>query len=442
MNYKETMEYVEDINQYGSVLGLENIRNLLQQLGNPQDQLKFIHIAGTNGKGSILSFVSTVLTCAGYKVGRYISPTIFEYRERIQINGKMISKTDLASYMTRIKESVDQMVEKGLPHPTPFEIETALSFLYFQEKNCDIVVLETGLGGLMDATNVITTTVLAVLTTISMDHMAFLGDSLEKIAFQKSGIIKNGCYVISAQQELPAMKVIQEECEKVQVPLKIVDMDAVKNVKCTLQKQSFSYGSDMKNMEISLLGTYQIKNAALAIEVIKGLRELGYQISDRMLRKGLLETQWLGRFSIIAKRPMFIVDGAHNEDAAKQLAQTIQFYFTNKKIIYIMGILKDKEYDKIIQETYSFAEHIITVTTPHNSRAMPAYELAQVIQSYHGKVTVADSLQEAVEISYLLADKDSVIIAFGSLSYLGELITIVEHRDNIRRDTHGRSEQD
>ncbi|MDD2973413.1 MAG: bifunctional folylpolyglutamate synthase/dihydrofolate synthase [Lachnospiraceae bacterium] len=446
MNYKETMEYIEEMTKYGSVLGLENMRNLLQCLNNPQEELKFVHIAGTNGKGSTLSFISTVLTCAGYKVGRYISPTIFEYRERIQINGKMISKVELAAYMTRIKDAVEQMTEEGLPHPTPFEIETALSFLYFKEKKCDIVVLETGLGGREDATNIITTTLVAVLTNISMDHMAFLGETLEKIAYQKAGIIKNGCYVISAKQETTAMQVVEEVCREQQAALTVVNQAGIKSVKSSLTKQSFSYESAnhilYKKMEISLLGTYQIKNAILAIEVLGRLQKLGYSISEKALRKGLLETVWIGRFTVIARNPLFIVDGAHNEDAARQLRDTIEFYFTNKKIIYIMGILKDKEYGKIIQETYSYGTHIITVTTPKNPRAMPAYELAQEIQPYHNSVTVADSLQEAVEMSYLLADKDSVIIAFGSLSYLGELIRIVEHRDDIRRDTHGRSEQD
>lgn len=425
MNYKETMDYVEEINQYGSVLGLENMKNLLDYLGNPQEKLKFIHIAGTNGKGSVLSFISTILKCAGYKVGRYISPTIFEYRERIQINGKAISKLELASFMTRIREAVQEMQEAGLPHPTAFEIETALGFLYFKEKNCDVVVLETGLGGRLDATNVIQTTILAVLTTISMDHMAFLGDTLAKIAGEKAGIIKNGCYVVSAQQNSEAMEVIRSVCREQKAHLYTVSEEQLKKEKHTLLKQTFTY-KERKDIEISLLGFYQMKNAILALEAIEVLKQIGFQISEKVLRKGMLETEWPGRFTVIGKKPLFIVDGAHNEDAAKQLAKTIQFHFTNKRIIYIMGILKDKEYDKIIQETYVYAEHIITVTTPCNDRALPAYELAKAIQPYHKNVTAADSLKEAVEISYLLADKDTVIIAFGSLSYLGELIHIVE----------------
>lgn len=438
MNDRETEAYVEEINQYGSTFGLSNIHNLLQFLDNPQDALLFIHIAGTNGKGSTLAFISTILKCAGLKVGRYISPTLFDYRERIQINGRMISKKDLASYMTRIKESITDMQKAGFPHPTAFEIETALSFLYFKEKGCELVVLETGLGGLLDATNIIKTTLVAVLTSISMDHMAFLGNSLEQIAIQKAGIIKDKCYVVCNEQEKEVMAVIEGICEKKGNILRIAKKSDLTNVRYGLKVQMFNY-KEWKKIKIALAGTYQIENAIVSLEVINALRALDFTITKNAIYKGFMETIWPGRFTIIADSPLFIIDGAHNENAAKQLADSIRFYFTNKRIIYIIGVLKDKQYDKIIQETYAYAEQIITISTPNHKRGMPAYELAQEIQPYHDSVTVADSLQEAVEISYLLADKDSVIIAFGSLSYLGELATIVQSRDKIRRDSHGRS---
>lgn len=439
MNYKETMDFIEETNQYGSVLGLENIKILLEYLGNPQDELKFIHIAGTNGKGSVLAFLSTILKCEGYRVGRYCSPTIFEYRERIQINERAISKVSLADYMTRVREAVTRMVDAGLQHPTIFEIETALAFLYFKEKACDIVVLETGFGGTTDATNVVRTTVAAVITSIGMDHMAVLGNTLSEIAGNKAGIIKNDCYVITTDQVPEAMAVLQEKCQKMSVPLVIASEQKAKGVKYGIKKQSFTYG-EYRNLEITLAGTYQIANAVLVIETIKTIARRGFPVSEKALYKGLSETVWSGRFSVIAQKPYFIADGAHNADAARRLAESIRFYFTNKKIIYIMGILKDKEYDKIIRETYPYAEHIIAVTTPHNQRAMQAYELAAEIKNYHNSVTAADSLPEAVEMSYLLADKETIIIAFGSLSYLGELITIVKNRTIIRSDTHGRPE--
>lgn len=432
MNYGETLKYAEELKQYGSVPGLANISALLEAIGNPQEDLQFIHIAGTNGKGSLLAFLSTILSKAGFRVGRYLSPTIFEYRERVQVNGKMISKAGLVSCMTRIREAAEGLVQKGLPHPTAFEMETALAFLYFKEKNCHIVVLETGLGGTLDATNVVKNTIAAVLTPISMDHMDFLGDSLEEIAANKAGIVKEGCRVISAWQKEAVMEVINRTCQQLSCPLQVVCPEEIKAVKYGIKRQSFSY-QQYKHLDISLAGTYQISNGALAVEVILQLNQMGYAVSERALRQGLKETLWPGRFSVISQKPFFILDGAHNEAAAARLAESIRFYFTNKHIIYIMGILKDKEYDKIIRETYPYAASIITVTTPGNPRAMPAYELALAVKEYRTNVTAADSLQEAVEMSYLLADKDSVIIAFGSLSYLGEMSNIVNQRNNPKK---------
>ncbi|MCM1047685.1 MAG: bifunctional folylpolyglutamate synthase/dihydrofolate synthase [Clostridiales bacterium] len=441
MNYIEAMEYIGSIQRYGSVLGLQNMQRLCERLGNPQESLKFVHIAGTNGKGSVLAYVSTVLWTAGYKVGRYISPTIQDYRERFQINGKSIAKTKFCAYLEQVKQAVWQMEAEGLSHPTPFEIETAIAFLYFADKKCDIVVLETGLGGRLDATNIISTTVCAVLTSISMDHMAVLGKSLEEIAKQKAGIIKDNCRVVSCRQKLEAAKVIEDTAKAHGARLTVADSAMASHIKYGLSKQSFSYGK-YKKLEITMSGEYQIDNAVLALEVINALQDEGFKISEDKLRQGLLLTKWLGRFSVIGKKPLFIIDGAHNEDAAKRLAESVRFYFTNKRIIYIMGVLADKEYDKIISETYELAQHIIAIKPPHNARALDAYELAAALKEYHNSVTVADSISEAVEMAYLLAGKDSdtVIIAFGSLSYLGELIYIVEHRDALKGDFHGRSE--
>lgn len=440
MNYQEAMRYIEEISRYGSVPGLDNIRELLIRLGNPQEELKFVHIAGTNGKGSTLAYISTVLAHAGYKTGRYISPTISDYRERIQINGRMISRKDLCAYMGYIRKAAEEMCAEGLVHPTIFEVETALAFLYFKEKGCDIVVLETGLGGTLDATNIITTTIAAVLTSISMDHMAFLGTTLEKIAENKAGIIKNGCYVISMKQEEAAMDVIRRKCDALGCALTVADSTNAKKIKYGINKQRFSY-KEYKDIVIHMAGRYQIDNCVLAIETLRVLAEAGYPIKEKKLLAGLEMTQWHGRFEVIGTKPLFLADGAHNADAAEKLADSIQFYFTDKRIIYIIGVLRDKEYDKIIEATCQEAEHIITITPPDNPRAMQAYELAQEVRKYHSGVTAADSLQEAVELAYLLAGKDSVIIAFGSLSYLGALTELVQNKHQIRRDSHGKSDK-
>ena len=442
MNYREAMEYMEELGQYGTVMGLTTMRELCARLGNPQDQLKFVHIAGTNGKGSVLAYVSTVLHTAGYRVGRYISPAVRDYRERFQIGDRMITQAALCNNLQQVKEAAEAMAAEGLPHPTAFEVETAVAFLYFLDKQCDIVVLETGLGGEQDATNVVNTTLVAAFASISMDHMDILGDSLEKIATVKAGIIKNKCYVISAKQSPDVMKVLRQVAALKKAKFFTADVTRAKNVRYGVTKQHFTYDK-YKNVEITMLGQFQIENAVVALEVLAALGRLGYPVAEDKLLQGFLAAQWRGRFDVIGKKPLFIADGAHNEDASEKLAESIRFYFTNKRIIYIMGMLRDKEYDKVIRNTYEMAEHIITVTPPVRDRALHAYDLAQAVRQYHNSVTVADSVQEAVEIAYLLAgqDKECIIIAFGSLSYLGELMYVVEHRDTIRRDSHGRSEE-
>ncbi len=442
MNYREAMEYIEQLKPLGSVMGLESIRSLCRRLGNPQNRLKFVHIAGTNGKGSVLSYISTVLQAAGYKVGRYISPAVLDYRERFQVDGRMITQSGLCKYLEAVRKAAQEMVEAGETHPTLFEVETAAAFLYFLDKGCDIVVLETGLGGSLDATNVIDTTVAAVFTSISMDHMEILGESLEQIALAKAGIIKNKCYVISAKQQPEVMKVLRQAAAFRRAKFFTADAAKAKNVKSGVTKQHFSYDK-YKNLEISMLGQFQIENAVVAVETITMLGRCGFPVPEEKLREGMMQAKWPGRFQVIGKKPFFIADGAHNEDAARKLVESIRFYYPDRKIIFIMGMLRDKEYDKVIRITFALAKHIITVTPPIRERALSAYELAQAAGEYHDSVTVADSVQEAVEIAYLLAgeDKDTVIIAFGSLSYLGELMNIVEHRDTIRRDSHGRSEQ-
>lgn len=437
MNETQVMEYIERMGSLGIVPGLDSIRELCRRLENPQKELKFIHVAGTNGKGSVSAYIAAVLQEAGYRVGRYISPVIFGYRERIQVNGQKITKKALCQRVEQIKTICDGMVCEGLPQPTSFEIETALGFLYFLEKNCDIVVLETGMGGLLDATNIVENTVAAVLTSISMDHMKFLGNTLEEIAEQKSGVMKRGCAVVSADQKSEIAGVILRKAKDMSCSVAFVDPRKICNVQYGLERQRFDYGS-RKKLEISLAGRYQVENAALAVEVIDVLGEKGFSVTEEQLRKGLRETRWPGRFTMIKKRPIFIVDGAHNEDAAKRLAESVTFYFTNRKIIYIMGVLRDKEYDKIIALTHTYADHIITVTPPGNPRALPAYELAQEVSRVHQKVTAVDSLEEAVEMSLLLADSEDVIIAFGSLSYLGRLMEIADETFGKAAKRNGR----
>ena len=435
MNFKEMMEYMESIKGCGIVPGLSSITELCKRLGNPQDAVSFVHIAGTNGKGSVLAFLSSILKCAGYRVGSYHSPAVFTYCERIQINGRAISQKALCECMEEVKAACDAMTAEGFAQPTPFEVETAAAFLHFRKNACDIVVLETGMGGREDATNLVNTTKAAVLTPIGMDHMQFLGDTPEKIAAHKAGIIKNGCYVITAGQKPEILAEIEKEAAQKRCPLTITG--EAQKIKYGLEKQSFSYqdasGKRYEGLEISLAGKYQIENAALAVETAGRLALCGYPVSEKQLRKGLAEASWRGRFQIAGKRPLLVLDGAHNEEAAKKLAESIRFYFTNKRIVYIMGMLKDKECEKVVAETCAYAEQIITITPPDNSRALSAMDLAQIVKEYHPHVTAAGSLEEGVEMAYLLADKADVILCFGSLSYLGRLAKVVEERQKNRR---------
>ena len=443
MRYEDAITYIEECNLLGSVPGLDSIRNLTGALGNPQDGLKFIHVAGTNGKGSVSSFIGTVLQCGGYRVGRYISPTIYTYRERFQVNGRMIGKKELGEEMAIIKEACDALVLDGKPHPTSFEIETALAFHYFLKKQCDMVVLETGMGGTLDATNIIENPLLCVLTSISMDHMQYLGETLTDIAGNKCGIIKEGCTVVSSLQDEEAELVIKKVCEEKEAKLIFADASLAEYISLgkkgspSLEKQAFIF--EGKQYEISLLGKYQIENAVIAIKALEELHAMGYEkITDAKVKKGLYDTEWKGRFTLLANKPYFVVDGAHNVAAAKKLVRSMQFYFTNRKIVYIMGMFRDKEYEKVIQITAPLASQIITVATPGNPRALPAVELAHAVSKVNPHVTSADSLEEAVEMSYLFADKESVIIGFGSLSFLGELMNIVENNRTVRSDTHGK----
>lgn len=445
MTYQEVMDYIEELKVYGSVPGLDNIRNLCDKLGNPQKDLSFVHIAGTNGKGSVLAFLSEVLKEAGYRTGRYISPTLFEYRERIQVNNRSISKKELCVQMTRLKEICRELEEEGKPHPTAFEIETAMAFQYFKEQKCQIVVLETGLGGLLDATNIVTNTLAAVFTSISMDHMGVLGRTLQEIAEHKAGIMKPGATAVALKKDMEVIAVLQKKAALLGIPFITVEPDQATGIKRNLTKQTFSY-KEYKNLTISLVGAYQIENALLAAQTIRVLKEKGFQIPDQAVYKGFERTSWQGRFQVLAKRPYFIADGAHNRDGAKYLAKTIRLYFTNRKIIYIIGMLRDKEQDEILKETAFLASQVLTVPTK-GERGLSAYDLACKAKEYHEHVTASDSVEEAVEMAYLLADKDTVIIAFGSLSYLGGLIQMVEKinvqkgRNDIGRDSHGKQRE-
>ena len=423
MNYEEAMNFIQNTSKFGSVLGLDIIKELLERLGNPQDQLKVVHIAGTNGKGSTLAFLAGIFRESGYRAGRYVSPASFCYEERFRINEENISKEDLCFYMEKIKKISDEMVRDGMSHPTMFEIETALSFLYFLDKKVDVVLLETGMGGRLDATNVVKKPIAVIIASIGMDHMQFLGDTIEKIAAEKAGIIKEGCPVISYNNQESVNEVIKEKAKEMHCKVTFVNSEGIRVLSESLNGGSFSYRSSdgrcYEKIEIPLLGRHQINNAALALEALNTIRNY-YCISEFQTEDGLRKTIWRGRIEILEKDPLVICDGAHNPDGAKSLLNFLQNNFTNRRLIYIMGVLSDKDYEQMIQILTPMAAKVYTVA-PDNARALSSKDLAECVRKYHHDVEERQRLKECLEEVKQQADKEDVIIICGTLSFQNEL---------------------
>lgn len=438
MLYEEARVYLDHVSKYGSVLGLDSIRRLLDELGNPQKDLTFIHIAGTNGKGSILAYLSCVLTEAGYRTGRYISPTVMAYLERFQIDGEYMEKDEFAEITGEVKQAAERLIEKGRPSPTAFEIETAIAFLYFKKYNCDYVVLETGLGGLLDATNVVENTKVCVFASISMDHTGVLGNTLEEIAENKAGIIKAGAAVVTSPQKGEVLSVLRRKAEKMQCPVTVAEPEKAHVTASTLGEQRFSY-EEFENMTIHLAGQHQIENAVTALEIIRVLRRSGADIREDAVKKGLENARWPGRFEVLKRQPLVIADGAHNEDAAKRLAQNVEAYLAGRKIIAVIGVFQDKEYDKMIEIMSPYLTCAYTVDLPNRERTLDKEELCKVLNAHGVYSEAAGSIREALEAAGRQAGQHGAVLVFGSLSYLGEVI-LLEKETAERTDENGRSE--
>lgn len=431
MNYQESRSYIDEASQYGAVLGLGNMREMLERLGNPQDGLQYVHVAGTNGKGSVIAYLYTTLTKADYRIVRYISPTLYSYRERMEISGERISREKFARCVGKVAEVICDMTAQGLNHPTPFEIETAAAFLFFQEEKCDLVIMEVGMGGNLDATNIIKNTKLAVLVSISMDHMDFLGNTLGEIAEKKAGIIKPGCQAVTALQKPEAAQVIAKKCADLGVSCKVSDASEAEILWSDVDGQSFVWQGE--TYRIPLAGVYQKENAVLALDALAALDKLGYRTTLEQRKEGLAATSWKGRFTVVCRNPLFVVDGAHNPAAADMMAASIERYFSGKRLYFIMGMFRDKDYRSVLEKTAPYAEKIFTIETPGNPRALPAKELAKVASEFHSDAEAAESLEDAVEKAFSLAGQEDVILAFGSLSFIGALTEIVEQREDKMR---------
>lgn len=427
MTYEEAAEFADSTKKYGSILGLESIRNLMQELGNVQEQLHIIHVAGTNGKGSVCAFLSAALTEAGYRVGRYNSPAVFERREVFRIGETMISKEEYAAVFERVQTACEVLTKRGCPHPTVFEVETAAAFLWFYEKKCDLVLLETGMGGETDATNLITHPVCSVLTSIGMDHMQYLGNTIEEIAKVKAGIIKKGCPVVALKQSDGVCEVIKNKAEDCGSRCVLVEVPQYMQEK-PIQKQCIQYpvqGTTLQDVHYgsvhtALGGIWQRENLSLALAVLKLLEESGYPITKEAVQSGIAKTIWHGRYEVLQTEPLFIIDGAHNPIAAKRLKETIEKDFTNREIIYIIGVLADKEHEKMLRLLLPGAKAVFTVT-PDNPRALDGEILAKEARKYADTVWHVPDIRKAVEMAKETAKESDVILTVGSLSYLKEV---------------------
>jgi len=432
--YEEAIAYIDKTSRFGSILGLDRIKKLLDSLGNPEKDLKFIHVAGTNGKGSICTFIASILESSGYRVGRYISPALFEYRERIQINGDYIDEASVTESMTTISRVCQRFLEEGIEHPTIFEIETAMSFMYFKKKACDFVVLEVGLGGRFDSTNAIASSLISVIGAIGLDHTDILGDSLGAIAFEKAGIIKACQPVVIYAQDQEAVDVIMAQCIRKKSKPALTDWEQLSVKESIIGRQTFDY-KQHHNMEITLTGMHQVKNAATAIEVIEQLAFLGYTVDESAMKSGLKSARWPGRFQIIHQKPMMIVDGAHNPDGAKALADCIKMYFKNKKVILVMGVFLDKDYSQILEIMSSCGETLI-VYKPNHQRGLSSEILAAEAEDYFEHVDDGVDVHHAISIAIDNASEEDVIISFGSLSTIGEICDIMQVKlSNCKKST-------
>jgi len=431
MNYNEALQFIHESHKFGMRLGLDNIKKLLELLGNPQNNLKIIHVAGTNGKGSTCSFISSILKESGYKVGLYTSPFLETFTERIRVNGENIREEEVGKIVSLIKEKIEIMVSEGYSYPTEFEIVTAMAFYYYNQEKVDFVALEVGLGGRYDATNVIDKPVVSAITSISLDHTGILGDTLAKIAFEKGGIIKEDCPTIVYPQQEEASEVIKNICAEKKSKYIECDFKNIEIKSSNINSQIYNCninGKELRDLEIKLIGDHQIKNSIVALNVIEYLNDIKItNISEENIRKGLLETKWPGRIEKISENPMFIIDGAHNEEGAKSLANSIDKYFENKNKILVIGMLEDKDIDSVLDLLIPKFNNVIT-TTPDNPRAIDANKLKEKIERYNIEVTCKPNIKEAVDYALEISNKDDVIISAGSLYMIGNVRTIIVNK--------------
>ncbi len=417
MTYKETLEYIHSVCWKGSRPGLERITELCRRLGDPQKKLKFIHVAGTNGKGSVSAMLTSILIKDGKKVGTFTSPFIFNFRERMCVNGEMISEEDLVAATEFVRPHADAMEDS----PTEFELITAIALVYFMWQNCDIVVLEAGLGGRLDSTNVIDSAEASVITSIALEHTEYLGDTTEKIAGEKAGIIKNGCPVVAGKTDSGAASVIRAKAAERGSAYYTPDYSLIKNLSVSLDGCSFDYDT-ITNIKLPLVGAYQPDNAAVAITVA---RVLG--VEDSIIRDGLCNVKWAGRFEILGSEPTVIYDGGHNIQCAEAVAKTL-IALDCKKVVMLTAVMADKEYHKMAEILAPFAKRVYCVTPVDVPRALGAEEYADVYSELGVNAISAGSVEAGLRLAYGYAKAKGI-----PLLVTGSLYLYKEFRDAFDR---------
>lgn len=415
MTYDEALAYIHSVTWRGSRLGLERTNELLEKIGNPQKALKFVHIAGTNGKGSTAAMLARVFTLAGYRTGLYISPFINRFNERMQLNGEPIPDDTLAEITAFVRPFADAMAD----HPTEFELITVIALEYYRRVRADIVIFEVGMGGELDSTNVIDTPELAVITNIGLDHTRELGPAIPDIARAKAGIIKPGGDVLIYGGNPEADAVFAETCRRVGARMHVTDHARVSNVCPTLDALTFimePYGE----LSCGLVGSYQSKNAAVAVTAVELLRQKGWNLPDSALKTGLASVRWPARFEVLRRNPVFVADGGHNPQGVAAAAESLKAHFPNQKITFLLGVMADKDIPHMIEQIGPLAARFIAVT-PRNPRAMEAAALAGLLQKSGYEAAAEASVESGVQKAIELAGPDGVVCALGSLYMLGDV---------------------
>ena len=415
MTVQEAIAYIESVSWKGSVPGLERPAELLRRMGSPEKQLKYIHIGGTNGKGSTAAMTASILKEAGYKVGLYTSPHLYRFNERIQINGVEIADQDLADITAFAKPLAESMEDV----PTEFELVWCIAVEYFKRQKCDIVVVEVGMGGELDATNTIGVPEVAVITNVGLDHTGILGNTVEEIAQTKAGIFKEGGSAVIYRSGEAVEAVLEQMCKEKNVTFKKADFDSIKRISHGLDGQVFDCG-ERTAIELPLLGDHQLYNASVVLSIVDTLIEKGWKITEEHIRAGMKAVYWPGRFDIVSRDPLFIIDGGHNPQCFDALMKNVADYLPGKRIIALTGVLADKDYGEMFKPVMAYVEQFVCITPP-NDRKLEAAELAKHLQAAGGKATAAETIEAGVKMAKELAGTDGVVLCFGSLYSIGEI---------------------